>query len=194
MNGPSLLRVPDWVEKPLGADYLYFADHKGDRIKLAYADRLEGPWEIYEPGAIHLRDTLFLQSPPEIPVEIDRASLAAPRGIGVPSILDDVTIPHIASPEVIADDVPERILLSTIDLRGPWEDWKNVGETEVRRPLESWEGADQPLAPSLRSAIDHPVNQLRDPYFFEDSDSYRYLLYATAGESGIAIARLRVSD
>ena len=45
----------------------------------------------------------------------------------------------MASPEVIADDVPERILLSTIDLRGPWEDWKNVGETEVRRPLESWE-------------------------------------------------------
>ena len=99
MNGPSLLRAPDWVETPLGADYLYFADQKGDRIELAYADRLEGPWEIHEPGAIHLRDTPFLQSPPEIPVEIDRASLAAARGIGVPSILDDVTIPHIASPK-----------------------------------------------------------------------------------------------
>ena len=91
MNGPSLLGVPDWVEKPLAADYLCFADHKGDQIRLAYADRLEGPWGIHEPGAIHLRDTPFLQSPPEIPVEIDRASLAAPRGIGVPSTLDDVT-------------------------------------------------------------------------------------------------------
>lgn len=40
VNGPSLLRVPDWVKNPLGTYYLYFADHKSDRIELAYAERL----------------------------------------------------------------------------------------------------------------------------------------------------------
>ena len=27
IQGPSLIRVPDWVENPLGKYYLYFADH-----------------------------------------------------------------------------------------------------------------------------------------------------------------------
>ena len=37
IQGPSLIRVPDWVENPLGKYYLYFADHKGLYIRLAYA-------------------------------------------------------------------------------------------------------------------------------------------------------------
>ena len=39
INGPSLIRVPDWVENPLGRYYLYFADHRGSYIRLAVADR-----------------------------------------------------------------------------------------------------------------------------------------------------------
>ena len=42
IQGPSLIRVPDWVSEPLGAYYLYFADHKGSYIRLAYADDLLG--------------------------------------------------------------------------------------------------------------------------------------------------------
>ena len=38
IQGPSLIRVPEWVDDPLGAFYLYFADHKGHYIRLAYAD------------------------------------------------------------------------------------------------------------------------------------------------------------
>ena len=34
INGPSLIRVPDWVENPLGRYYLYFAHHKGKFIRL----------------------------------------------------------------------------------------------------------------------------------------------------------------
>src|SRR5207253_325786 len=33
INGPSLIRVPDWIEKPLGRYYLYFAHHDGDYIR-----------------------------------------------------------------------------------------------------------------------------------------------------------------
>ena len=54
MNGPSLIRVPQWVEKPLGKYYLYFAHHQGKFIRLAFANRLEGPWNIYEPGTLRL--------------------------------------------------------------------------------------------------------------------------------------------
>ena len=38
VQGPTLIRVPDWVEDPLGKYYLYFADHRGTYIRLAYAD------------------------------------------------------------------------------------------------------------------------------------------------------------
>lgn len=56
INGPSLIRVPDWIEKPLGKYYLYFAHHGGKYIRLAYADRLEGPWAIYKPGVLNLQE------------------------------------------------------------------------------------------------------------------------------------------
>ena len=44
---PSLIRVPSWLRNPLGKYYLYFADHKGAYIRLAYADQVEGPWKIH---------------------------------------------------------------------------------------------------------------------------------------------------
>jgi hypothetical protein len=54
INGPSLLLVPRWVDRPLGRYYLYFAHHNGRFIRLAYADRLSGPWKIHEPGTLPL--------------------------------------------------------------------------------------------------------------------------------------------
>jgi hypothetical protein len=54
INGPSLIRVPGWVRNPLGRYYLYFAGHRGARIHLAYADRLEGPWIVHEAGTLTL--------------------------------------------------------------------------------------------------------------------------------------------
>ena len=57
INGPSLIRVPDWLPNPLGKYYLYFAHHHGKFIRLAYADSLEGPWTIYEPGTLKLEET-----------------------------------------------------------------------------------------------------------------------------------------
>jgi hypothetical protein len=52
LNGPSLIKVPSWVPNPLGNYYLYFAHHSGRFIRLAYADRLEGPWKVYSPGTL----------------------------------------------------------------------------------------------------------------------------------------------
>ena len=56
INGPSVIRVPQWINDPLGKYYMYFAHHSGTYIRLAYADNLEGPWLVYEPGALQLAD------------------------------------------------------------------------------------------------------------------------------------------
>jgi len=59
LNGPSLIRVPDWVSDRLGHYYLYFADHKGSYIRLAFADAIEGPWSVHAPGTLQLEQSLF---------------------------------------------------------------------------------------------------------------------------------------
>ena len=59
INGPSLIRVPDWVENPLGRYYLYFAHHQGKFIRMAYADDLLGPYAVYTPGVLAIEETLF---------------------------------------------------------------------------------------------------------------------------------------
>ena len=56
INGPSLIRVPDWAAHPHGRTYLYFAHHEGTFIRLAYADRVTGPWKVHEPGALKLAE------------------------------------------------------------------------------------------------------------------------------------------
>ncbi|MCC7494836.1 MAG: hypothetical protein IT204_20945 [Fimbriimonadaceae bacterium] len=54
LNGPSLIRAPDWLPQRLGRYYLYFAHHSGRYIRLATADQLSGPWTIYQPGTLRL--------------------------------------------------------------------------------------------------------------------------------------------
>jgi hypothetical protein len=88
VNGPTVIRVPSWIEHPLGRYYMYFANHMGDFIRLAYADALTGPWMIYEPGVLHARDTAFFREQPD------------PK-----DALDDFYT-HVASPEIYVD--PER--------------------------------------------------------------------------------------
>ncbi|MBI3959799.1 MAG: hypothetical protein HY328_13395 [Chloroflexi bacterium] len=57
INGPSLIRVPEWLPNRLGNYYLYFGHHQGQYIRLAYADRLSGPWTVYSPGTLPLAET-----------------------------------------------------------------------------------------------------------------------------------------
>jgi hypothetical protein len=115
IQGPSLIRVPDWVEAPLGRYYLYFADHKGDHIRLAFADAPEGPWRIHDPGALGLADSLFPTAPPPRPADPPprpaRPNEAPPGTPGVPDAEEDATTPHIASPDVHVDHASRRIVM-----------------------------------------------------------------------------------
>lgn len=85
--GPSLIRVPSWVQNPLGRYYLYFADHQGTYIRLAYADALSGPWTMYEPGTLQIEQSHFPTSCPPCARETQSTNAAQPYA-------------HIASPDV----------------------------------------------------------------------------------------------
>ena len=297
IQGPSMIRVPGWIEGRLGDYYLYIADHKGRYIRLAYADDLVGPWKIYPPGSLQLEQSHFLTEPPKVtPEQVAQfeARLKQSRTVISHDLLSEITTPHIASPDVHVDtagrrivmyfhgleavgtqvtrvatshngidfsaqpqvlgrsymrafrhdgmtyamsmpgqfyrsrdgmsgfepgpllfnsdmrhsavmkrsgelwvfwtqvgETPERILLSRIALSGDWRNWKDGAPVEFLRPERSWEGADAPLVPSVRSTAYGQVNQLRDPAIFEE-DGRVYLLYAVAGESGIAIAEILI--
>ena len=79
-----MVRVPEWVGKRLGRFYMYFAHHAGDRIRLAYADRVEGPWRVHEAGTLRVEQTPFA---------------------GVESE------PHLASPDVHVDEANRRLVM-----------------------------------------------------------------------------------
>jgi len=110
VQGPSLIRVPDWLPSALGRYYLYFADHKGKYIRLAVADALEGPWRMHPPGSLQLSASRFpvelLTEPSNDPLANDDGFLPgrAPAGTpGIPPALEDASITHIASPDVHVD-------------------------------------------------------------------------------------------
>jgi hypothetical protein len=88
-----------------------------------------------------------------------------------------------------AGDCPERILLSTIELDDDWHTWRPTSPAVILEPETDYEGARLPLEPSRRGLVTAPARQLRDPCVYREGDR-TYLLYAVAGEYGIAIAEL----
>jgi len=48
-------------------------------------------------------------------------------------------------------DVPERILMSTIDLSVDWREWRETESIDVSCLEPPWKGAGAPLEPSVRS-------------------------------------------
>ena len=140
IQGPSLVRVPDWVESPLGRYYLYFADHKGRYIRLAYADRLAGPWTIHVPGALHLEDTPFPHQPPKVSVEAVRIAEKNRETSGRPilhSAAYEMSTPHIASPDVHVDAVDRRFVMYYHGLEGPGRQVSRVGVSDDGLAFES---------------------------------------------------------
>lgn len=260
INGPSLIRVPEWVEDPLGRYYLYFAHHHGTYIRLAYGDRIEGAWTIYEPGTLKLEDSFCVGhvASPDLHVDNDNQEIrmyyhgpvsegvqrtrvaiskdginfkALPEilgvsyfrvfqwggyyyALGMPGIfyrsvtglstfvrgptlftkdmrhsalkLDGNTLSVFYS---IVHDSPERILLSTIELKPNWMTWKESEPAIILEPERDYEGVNLQLEPSIRGWAPKSVRQLRDPATFRENER-TYLLYSVAGEQGIAIAEI----
>ena len=93
INGPSIVRVPDWIERPLGRYYMYFGHHMGAFIRLAYADRIEGPWRIHEPGVVPVAGTAFYRPQPDPPENLENFYT------------------HVASPDVYVDHPNRRLVM-----------------------------------------------------------------------------------
>ena len=96
--GPSLIRVPDWIENPLGRYYLYFSDHRGLYIRLAYANTLTGPWRTYESGTLQIEQSHFPTSCPPCRDQSDNGN-----GPGA--------YPHVASPDVHVSNATQEIIM-----------------------------------------------------------------------------------
>ena len=113
INGPAIIRVPAWVEKPLGRYYMYFAHHMGAFVRLAYADSIAGPWKVYEPGVLPVRETAFFRPQPDPPENLENYYT------------------HVASPEIYIDEAERRLVLW---FHGWWtkgEMWP-IGESAAR--------------------------------------------------------------
>jgi len=57
INGPSLIKVPKWIKSPLGKYYLYFSHHNGKYIRMAYSEKIIGPYKIYREGVFNLKNS-----------------------------------------------------------------------------------------------------------------------------------------
>ncbi|MGH7046489.1 MAG: hypothetical protein ACREE2_08885 [Stellaceae bacterium] len=103
-----MIRVPDWIGDRLGDYYLYFADHKGSYIRLAYADHPEEPWRVHKPGSL-------LTGPPGrlagTGLALRRASARARHDLRAGDALLEITTPHIAFPDVHVDHSGRRIIM-----------------------------------------------------------------------------------
>ena len=101
INGPSLIRAPGWLDRPLGRYYLCFADHRGRYIRLAVADALTGPWRVVSGGCLDVAQTGFCTEQPVVPGS--RPEWAASAG--------DWLYPHVASPDLHVEPEARRIRL-----------------------------------------------------------------------------------
>ncbi len=89
INGPSLIKAPNWLPNCLGRYYLYFGHHFGQNIRMAFSNNLTGPWNIYKGGVLHLKETPFTHERPDA----KQPKWATEEGV-------DGLYPHIASPDV----------------------------------------------------------------------------------------------
>ena len=79
VNGPSVLRVPPWINQPLGRYYMYFAHHKGAHIRLAYANLLRDHGRYTSPAFSMCATRSFTDRSPILPIVPTRFTHTWPR-------------------------------------------------------------------------------------------------------------------
>lgn len=93
INGPSLIRCPEWLDPQPAKYLLYFAHHEGRSIRMATSDHLCGPWKLHEPDPLELVDSGFAIEAPALADLHPEAQDYIGRDA-------DGSYPHIASPDV----------------------------------------------------------------------------------------------
>jgi len=85
-------------------------------------------------------------------------------------------------------DAPERIYAAKLE-KNKKGLWLLSKEFEVTRPEFNFEGVNLKIEASMPGPSLQEENALRDPYVLQDGGDY-YLFYACAGERGIAVGKL----
>jgi hypothetical protein len=88
-------------------------------------------------------------------------------------------------------DAPERILVSTMPLRGDAATWTVSEPVDVLRPEMDYEGTAHAVSASKWGSATN-VQQLRDPCIYEEGGD-TFLYYSIEGEEGIAGAQLAIA-
>lgn len=183
--GPSYFRVFDYDHNK------YALTNDGTPYK---APSITTPWTA--PSAYDYSKKLW-DKHPKNPFQLDI------NNTGLTS--NDLRVRHTAV-RVVGDelhvfysrrgDAPERIQYSTIDLSvGDWEDWDaTFPAVELMQAQEGWEGGQYKIEASETASAPENVNQLRDPYVFQDENDSLYLFYTGCGEDAIGVAHLIYND
>ena len=114
IQGPSVVQTREWMSNRLGNYYMYFAHHKGSFIRLAYADHIEGPWTVHRPGALHIDQTPFPTRAPSTDMRLRKraeSERAASSREYSNSAHEEMSTPHIASPDVHVDNEQHRVVM-----------------------------------------------------------------------------------
>jgi hypothetical protein len=85
---------------------------------------------------------------------------------------------------------PEHIRMGVVNLDAPWTSWSIGATVEIMRPQMAYEGANEPITVSRKGPARNPEHALRDPFIYEGLGR-TWLIYAIAGESGLALAELQ---
>jgi len=145
INGPSLIRAPDWLHDPPGKYLLYFAHHEGRSIRLAASDALTGPWKLVQPDPLDLERSLFATKPPE-PENLH------PEAHEFISLGEDGDYPHIASPDVWVDHETEQFRLY---YHGRLEDGRQRSRVALSRDARKFTARMETIAPSYLRLFRH---------------------------------------
>ena len=127
-NGPTVIRVPAWVQRPLGRYYMYFAHHSGTFIRLAYADSLRGPWTAQS----------FIKAAKEavkrdLPFVIFTASGGARMQEGTLSLMQ-MARTTVALNEVKAAGLPYIVVLTDPTSGGVMASYAMLGDVHLAEP------------------------------------------------------------
>jgi arylsulfatase A-like enzyme len=180
--GTSYFRVFDFE------DQLYALSNSGTPYQARNAN---SPWT--PPGGFDFTEKLWDQHPNN-PFQADitgidgiPAEALRVRHTGVRLVDDQLHVFYSRR-----GDLLENIQMSSIDLStGDWTQWDaTYPPYQILPSVPGWEGGDLTPAPSETSSAPEDVNQLRDPFVFQDNDGSLYLFYAGRGEDAIGLAKL----
>ncbi|QDT00913.1 hypothetical protein [Adhaeretor mobilis] len=119
---PSVIRVPSWIPPAERADadanyYMYYGNHGGERIRMKWAQSLEGPWTTFDLGG-----------------EYNGRNRRGVFDIDADSTRD--TYDHVSAPDVHVDEANQQIVMYFHGQNQP--STTTSGGTSVPRKHESF--------------------------------------------------------